>query len=83
MGEANMSTAESNDEDTAGTATEPPAVEESTILKAADDKSVCQIRPSEGRTCREDEQITANKSTLLLFAQGSSMQTVLLPWLWW
>lgn len=54
--EATISTTESNDKNVIETATEPPAVEETTILKAADDKSVCQIKPSEGRTCREDEQ---------------------------
>ncbi|RCN45262.1 Kunitz/Bovine pancreatic trypsin inhibitor domain protein, partial [Ancylostoma caninum] len=36
--------------------TEPPVVEETTAVKEVVDASVCQIKPSEGRTCREDEQ---------------------------
>ncbi|WKY11925.1 hypothetical protein Q1695_003474 [Nippostrongylus brasiliensis] len=36
--------------------TEPSPVEEAPVLKEAEDKSICQIRPSEGRACREDEQ---------------------------
>ncbi|EYC11231.1 hypothetical protein Y032_0051g2089 [Ancylostoma ceylanicum] len=36
--------------------TEPPVVEETTSVKEVVDASVCQIKPSEGRTCREDEQ---------------------------
>nr|CDJ84543.1 Thyroglobulin type-1 and Proteinase inhibitor I2 domain containing protein [Haemonchus contortus] len=36
--------------------TEPPTVEEAQPVKTAEDKSVCQIKPSEGRACREDEK---------------------------
>ncbi|VDO28023.1 unnamed protein product [Haemonchus placei] len=36
--------------------TEPPTVEEVHPVKTAEDKSVCQIKPSEGRACREDEK---------------------------
>lgn len=36
--------------------TDPPPVEELPAVKEVTDKSVCQIRPSEGRACREDEK---------------------------
>lgn len=54
--ETSVPTVDSNDVNIIETATEPLAVEETTMLKTADDKSMCQIKPSEGRTCREDEQ---------------------------
>ncbi|PIO72362.1 Kunitz/Bovine pancreatic trypsin inhibitor domain protein, partial [Teladorsagia circumcincta] len=46
---------ESEDEHPIDLPTEPPAVEETPVVKAVEDKSVCQIKPSEGRACREDE----------------------------
>ncbi|KAK6018243.1 Kunitz/Bovine pancreatic trypsin inhibitor domain protein, partial [Ostertagia ostertagi] len=46
---------ESEDEHPIDLPTEPPTVEETPVVKAVEDKSVCQIKPSEGRACREDE----------------------------
>ncbi|KJH47396.1 Kunitz/Bovine pancreatic trypsin inhibitor domain protein [Dictyocaulus viviparus] len=47
---------ESNDEGTIEMATEAPSVDDTKEVKDVNDKSVCQIKPSEGRTCREDEK---------------------------
>ncbi|KAK6054766.1 Kunitz/Bovine pancreatic trypsin inhibitor domain protein [Cooperia oncophora] len=46
---------ESEDEHIIDLPTEPPAVEEMPVAKTVEDKSVCHIKPSEGRACREDE----------------------------